>query len=107
VKDNLIKYGIMAVIGIFVIICLLIFINSLSCISAPKQIEGELQSCSDAKYIAYAFHRNDKVPETVISEGLKRCGNQQDYVFCKSQVEGIEDVDRRKAEFSSCWDKIQ
>jgi len=90
--------------GVFGLIMLFSVMN-LGCISAPKKVEGEPPACSDAKYIAYAFHRNQKVPETVISNGLATCRNQHVYNFCLDKVKDIEDKTDRDRTFQSCWDK--
>lgn len=93
--------GIIGIIGIAFLIGSL----NLSCISAPKRIENEPPICSDAKYIAYAFHRNDKVPETVISSGLASCRNQLIWNFCEKKVENVVDEMNKKRTFQECWDK--
>ena len=70
------------------------------CISSPEVMENEPPICTDAKYIAYAFHKNDKVPETVISNGLASCRNQRIWLFCKEQTAGLDE-----RTFQNCWDK--
>lgn len=92
--------GIVTTIGVILLFNLLNF----SCISAPDVRDGEPAVCSDAKYIAYAFHRNEKVPETVISNGLATCRNQLIWNFCEEKASNVEE-DKKRDMFQSCWDK--
>lgn len=86
---------IIGVIG-FILLCSMVVIvgllalNSLSCVSMPKEIKGEPMICAEAKqwaYLAAATDKSKTVPESVSTEGIRSCAALLRYKYCKEERE--------------------
>lgn len=68
------------------IVVIFIAINSISCVSMPKFIDGEPMQCAEAKQMAYlaAATPKEKITEGIVTESVRSCNAMLRYKECKN-----------------------